>query len=136
MPLVEICRQGLPHHAVAVVAASDTEMLLQVTGETLEPTAFGHLPRGSAREDFAEKLLGHLPARGNLVELGAIFPHEAACGAVVTVYVASFSRAMLSAIAGNNLELIMRKSVFQLADLHGPVLRLVMASFREQFLVL
>lgn len=130
MPMSAICAQRLRHHAVAALAVDNSGMLLLFAGDTLEPTGFGHVPVSMARDEFTEILLQKkLGQSGRLAEIGAIYPSAATLGGVLTVYAASFSPAMLAALANSELVAVSAEALPQLSDLWGPVLRLVLAEF-------
>lgn len=135
MPVSAICAQRLLHHAVAILASDTAGSLLLSVQDVIEVTAFGHVRAGMARHGFAESLLREkLGQSGALAEIGAIAPRPATYGALLTVYMACFSPAMLAALADSGLALTAVESLLGLADLHGPVLKLVLSELGAKFM--
>lgn len=129
MPLASITSQNLLHHAVAVIAADATGNLLLAASTHIEVTAFGHLPAPLARCEYAERLLHERTGQtASLAELPPLPPQSATAGARVNTYIARFSPALLSALSTSALTPVHISALPQLADLHGPILRILLAN--------
>lgn len=114
---------------MAVIAVDRVGNLLLSATTQIEVTAFGHLPWPLARSEYAAQLLTEcLGITAHLVSLAPLAPTPEISGARVSVSLACFSQAMLAALATTRLGIVHFSALPALSDLHGPVLRLILAA--------
>lgn len=110
------------------MAADTGGNLLLATSTRIEATAFDHLPAPLARCEYAEQLLREsIGQTAPLAELPALPPQPATAGARVSVYLARFSPALLQALASPDFAVMHITALPAFADLHGPILRMLLA---------